>query len=159
VKAEMFHKNILKAAYSRDQPSCDHDLRSLALPVQGPVLDEYNYIDLRKNTRNRRIDHLVMKELPVLAKSKSNDSTQRDRWEKSLDQYILAKEKLQTRKASISSEFEFLRLNKINKYRKKKLVEAHSLPISIINSTDLHETYSFDLSETDHALTHSLKLK
>jgi hypothetical protein len=26
-----------------------------------------------------------------------------------------------------------------------KLVEAHSLPLSIISSTDLHENYSFDL--------------
>lgn len=59
----------------------------------------------------------------------------------------------------MSSEFEFLKLNKINRYRKKKLVQANYLPITIINTTDLHENYSFDLTETLYELKHSAKIK
>lgn len=44
--------------------SCDtnghQEGKTLALPVAAPVLEEYNYIDLRKQTRRRRIDHLVL---------------------------------------------------------------------------------------------------
>jgi hypothetical protein len=35
---------------------------------------------------------------------------------------MLAKEQLQSRRGQLQKEFEFLRLNKINKYRKMKLV-------------------------------------
>jgi hypothetical protein len=120
--------------------SCDisHECRSLALPVAAPVYHEYNYIDLRKHSRSRRIDRLVLSDLPTLAQSKS-ESGRRDRWEQSLDRYMLAKEQLQSRRGeSQSSKFDFLRLNKINQYRKQKLVEAHSLPLSMMRSTDLN---------------------
>ena len=125
---------------SKKRLSCDISqvCRSLALPVSVPVLHEYNYIDLRKHSRRGRIDHLVLSELPNLSQSKS-ESERRDKWERSLDRYMIAKEQLQSRRGeSQGNKFDFLRLNKINQYRKQQLVEAHSLPLSMIRSTDLN---------------------
>lgn len=125
---------------SKQRLSCDipQECRSLALPVAVPVLHEYNYIDLRKQSRRRRIDHLVLSDLPTLSQSKS-ESGRQDRWEQSLDRYMMAKEHLQSRRGEPQgNKFDFLRLNKINQYRKQKLVEAHSLPLSMIRSTDLN---------------------
>lgn len=44
--------------------------------------------------KNKRIDHLILKQtehLPTILKSSSNDLSQREKWEKSLYRYIEAK--------------------------------------------------------------------
>jgi len=60
-------KNNLHLSYENNH----HEGRSLALPIAAPVLEEYNYIELRKQSRRRRIDHLVLSQLPTLGQSKS----------------------------------------------------------------------------------------
>jgi hypothetical protein len=67
MKCDRLQKNNLRLS----SDISGHEGRSLALPVAAPVLEEYNYIDLRKQSRRRRIDHLVLSELPSLEASKS----------------------------------------------------------------------------------------
>ncbi len=79
MKSEIASKSMYRGLH-KEVSGFLREPRSFSIPIQAPVLDEYNYIDLRKNKKNRIDHHIIMNDLPLLNKSKSNDSTQRDKW-------------------------------------------------------------------------------
>lgn len=96
-------------------------VRGVSLPVQSPVLQAYKHIDLQRSCQSRRIQHLST--VQSLEEGLWGGGSPRDKWENTLGRYMSNKEKIQLRKRTVSNEFEFLQLSKINQLRKRRLVQ------------------------------------